>query len=122
MMDEMMSSLPPNRGGYMKPESVVSSSGYVPIKSEETDDEELGDKDTNTSMSIQPINIKKEESVKIEDDEVSTDDESGSETKEPIRRRKSPRLTSRLGASIQESIAIQRTAKKRRRRSKGMEK
>jgi len=58
----------------MKPESVVSS-GYDPVKSEETDDEDMC-KD-NTSSSHENINIK-QEAVKVEvktEDDVSTDDE-----------------------------------------------
>jgi len=63
---------------------VSSSSGYDPVKSEETDDEEL-DEDNNTS-NPQSINI--EEAVKVEvkseDDDISTDDEYGSQMKEPV--------------------------------------
>ena len=78
----MMSSLHPTTTSEanMKPECIISS-GYDPIKSEETDDEDC--KDINTSNSHEnhssPINIKEEyEKVKIEvktEDEVSTDDE-----------------------------------------------
>ena len=62
----------------IKPECIVSSE-YDPIKSEETDDEDMY-KDTNTSNShnhLLPTNIKEEGNVmlKAEDDEASTDDE-----------------------------------------------
>jgi len=61
------------------PEYVVSSSGYDPVKSEETDDDEQGE-DTNTSNEQHlPIKVKTE--VKTEDD-VSTDDEYSSEMNE----------------------------------------
>ena len=71
------------------PEYVVSSSGYDPVKSEETDnEEELGTEDTNTSNQQHlPIKVKSE--VKTED--VSTDDECGGEEKEPVRPRTSTR-------------------------------
>ena len=63
----------------IKPECDISS-GYDPIKHEETDDEGSGDlyrKDTNTS-NVQPINIKEESSIKTEvktEDDINTDDE-----------------------------------------------
>ena len=62
----------------IKPEFLISS-GYDPVKNEETDDEDMC-KDTNTSNSqnhLLPINIKEEGNVKVkaEDGEVSTDDE-----------------------------------------------
>lgn len=66
----------------MKPECVISSSGYDPIMSEETYDEDICN-DTDRSSShenhILPINIK-EEAVKLkakEEDDVSTDDSLG---------------------------------------------
>ena len=92
------------------PEYVVSSSGYDPVKSEETDDEEL-DEDTNTSNEQHlPIKVKAE--VKTEDD-VSTDDEYSSETKELIKPSAQP------NAPIQDSsMDIQRTTKKRRSKRK----
>ena len=59
----------------MKPECVISSSVYDPIKSEEeTDDEDIC---KDTSSSHENINIK-EEAVKAEvktEDDISTDDE-----------------------------------------------
>ena len=71
----MISSLQPNTvEAKMKPESI--SSGYDPVKSEETDDEDCKDID-NTSNSYENINIK-EEAVKVEvktEDDASTDDE-----------------------------------------------
>ena len=62
-----MSSLSPTKKANMKPECVLSS-GYDPIKSEETDDEDICN-DTDRSSShknhLLPINIK-EEAVKVE--------------------------------------------------------
>ena len=63
----------------MKPECAISS-GYDPIKSEDTDDEagDLCRKDTNTSKPLPINNIKEEEVVKAEvktEEDVSTDDE-----------------------------------------------
>ena len=102
------------------PEYVVSSSaGYDPIKSEETDDEELGDKDTNTSKEQQQhLPIKDE--MKNTDD--STNDERGNEINEPETRRKSLRLLSNPSRTTRtnahESIDIQHTTKKRNHCSK----
>ena len=60
------------------------------MKSEETDNEELGE--DNTSNENHTLNLKVKAEVKTEDD-VSTDDEYNSEKKEePVRRRKSPCL------------------------------
>ena len=70
-----MSSLSPTKKANIKPECVISS-GYDPIKSEETDDEDNKDID-DTSNSHKNISIK-QEAVKVElkeEDEVSTDDE-----------------------------------------------
>lgn len=104
--------------------AISSSSGYDPIKSEETDDEELGDKDTNTSNEHIPIEVVKadddmgtvdnnnseEYETKIEDD--STDDEHDNEQKEPV---KPP---AQSNTSIQGNTDIQLTTKKRRYKSK----
>ena len=74
------------------PEYVASSSAFDPVKSEETDNEEL-DEDTNTS-SEQPIKEKGEINVKAEEDEVITDDGYSSEMKQLVTtRRKSSRLS-----------------------------
>jgi len=55
-----------------RPECVISSSGYDPVKSEETDDEELGTEDTDTLSNEQRLPIVKAE---VKADDVSTDDE-----------------------------------------------
>ena len=68
------------------PEYVISSSSsaYDPVKGEETDDEELGTEDTNTSNELQHLHFKVKAEVKTEDD-VSTDDDGyGSEKKERL--------------------------------------
>ena len=88
------------------PEYVVSSSsGYGPVKSEETDDEDIGE-DNNTSNS--KFNVKTEDN-----------DEYSSENKESVRRRKSPRLltipTAQSNSFIREGTAIQCTKKKSKR-------
>ena len=89
------------------PEYVVSSSGYDPVKSEETDDEDT-EEDTNTSNE-QHLSIK----VKTEDD---------NKIEEPERRRKSTRLlansTTHSNASIQDNIDMLHITKKRRYSSK----
>ena len=96
----------------MKPEYVISS-GYDPIKSEEETDEEQDDEDTNTINQ----HIKKE-CVEVKTEDISTDDEYSNEKKEPLRRRKSPRLlanhATHSNTSIQESVDIQHTNRKRR--------
>jgi len=57
----------------IKPEFVIST-GYDPIKSEETDDEEESDQDINTSNVQQSINIK-QEAVKVkEEEDICTND------------------------------------------------
>ena len=85
------------------PECVISSSGYDPVKSEETYNEEPGE-DTNTSNEQHlPIKVKAE--VKTEDE--STDDENGNETKETVE------LSSQSNVSSQESMDIQHTRNKR---------
>jgi len=72
------------------PENVISSAGYDPIKSEETDNEDT-EEDTNITSNEQSINIKVKAEVKTED-VVSTDDDCGSsEEKETKRPRKSTR-------------------------------
>ena len=64
----------------IKPESVISSE-YDPVKSEETDDEDMCNETTDRSSShenLLPINIKEEAvkvEVKAEDDDIITDDE-----------------------------------------------
>ena len=89
------------------PKYVISSS-YDPVKREETDDEDM-EEDTTLNEQHSPIKVKAE--VKTEDE--STDDEHSSEKKEPIRRRKSPRLlaTAQPNASTQDNL---RTKKKSR--------
>ena len=95
------------------PESLVSwLIGYDPVKSEETDSEEL-DEDTITSNENHTLKVKAE--VKTEDD-VSTDDENGSEMEIPGKHPgKSPRssvdFTIQSNASIRE---VQSTTKKKR--------
>ena len=61
----------------IKPEYIVSSSSvYDPIKSEETDDEDMH----NTNTSTQSINIKEEGDVKVKaEEDISTDDEQSPE-------------------------------------------
>jgi len=62
----------------IKPEECVISSGYGPIKSEETDDEDKAtDRSSSHENHLSPINIK-DEALKVEvktEDEASTDDE-----------------------------------------------
>ena len=86
-------------------EYVVSSSsaGYDPVKSEETDNEELwDDKDTNTSNK-QNLPIKEESNNSTDDGECSE-----------RRRRMSPRTAQPKAASyVQESVDAQRTRKRR---------
>ena len=95
-----------------KLENVISSSGYDPVKSEETDDDELGeDINTNTSNE-QHLPIKEEyEEVKTEDD-VSTDDEYSSEVE---RTKKTMEVTLLIGKPYHNSIYNE---KKKRRCSK----
>jgi len=62
----------------IKPESVISS-GYDPIKSEETDEEDICKDNTSSSHEnhLLPTNVK-EEAIKVEvktEDEASTDDD-----------------------------------------------
>jgi len=91
------------------PEYVISSSvaGYDPIKSEETDNEDLADEDTNTSneQHLLPCD--------------SSNDEYGSEMKETEQQKSTQSLandTTRPRASfVQESIDIQCITKKRKR-------
>ena len=96
------------------PEYVISSSsGYDLVKSEETDDEELGE-DNNISNEKEDIKVKAEAKTK---NDLRTDD-NDSEKEEAGKRRKSPRLltisATQSNAFVQESIDIQRTTKKRR--------
>ena len=88
-------------------EYVPSSSGYDPVKSEETDDEELSEDNNISNEQHLPI---KEECEKTED--VSTDDEHGSEMKEPS---KPP---ARNKAPVQEKTTDIQPTKKRRYSSK----
>ena len=85
------------------PEIVVSSStGYNPVKSEETDNEELGE-DTNTSNE-QHLPIKVKPKVKTEEDDVGTDDEYSSEEKEPGNQRATAnRTTKKRKTEVEES-------------------
>jgi len=66
-----------------KPENVVSSSGYDPLKSEETDDEDTSEDTNNNTSNEQTLPIKVKAEVKTEDD-VSTDDECGNKVKESV--------------------------------------
>jgi len=89
------------------PEYIVSSSsGYIPVKSEETDDEDS--RDTNNISNEQNLPIKEEGEMKVkaEEDNVSTDDEYGNE--KPVR------PPDQSNASVQESMDIQHTRKKKR--------
>jgi len=94
----------------LSPEGLVSwIIGYDPVKSEETDEEELGEDIDTSKSNEQHLLIKVKAEVKTEDD-VSTDDECNSENK-PVKTPAQPN-------SIQEDESTQHMRKKKRSRSK----